>query len=377
MKVASLFTGVGGFDLGFEQAGHEVVYQCENDPKAQEILRKHWPNIHLETDVKNAKGNILQELGTQIITAGFPCQNISIAGNREGLHGDKSRLFFEILRIIKEAKNIPYIVLENVPNLIFSNKKRDMETVIKSLEICGYQVEYRILDSQYFRSTPQRRRRVFIVGRYTTGQFGSGSQILFESEGLHRDSTQGEETGERTTTDTGSISDRGSKKLFRGLGFSSYKEDELSAPLRASQAKQADTDLVLARCTGFAKYKLEDDMKASSTIRARHNESTDLVVPRIFQQNQNYVHQDVCSTLNASGAGTSRPGGQGAELGFYVCNPPRRLTPIETERLQGFPDNFTEGVADTHRYRFMGNAVTVPVAKWIGQQIQRYEATNE
>ena len=166
MKVASLFTGVGGFDLGFEQAGHEVVYQCENDPKAQEILRKHWPNIHLEADVKNAKGNILQELGTQIITAGFPCQNISIAGNREGLHGDKSRLFFEILRIIKEAKNIPYIVLENVPNLIFSNKGRDLETVIKSLEQCGYQVSYRILDSQHF-GVAQRRRRVFKIRMWT------------------------------------------------------------------------------------------------------------------------------------------------------------------------------------------------------------------
>lgn len=298
MKVASLFTGVGGFDLGFEQAGHEVVYQCESDPKAQEILRKHWPNIHLEADVKNAKGNILQELGTQIITAGFPCQNISIAGNREGLHGDKSRLFFEILRIIKEAKNIPYIVLENVPNLIFSNKGRDLETVIKSLEQCGYQVSYRILDSQNFRSTPQRRRRVFIVGRHSTGQFGSGPEILFESEGVYRDSTQGEKVETPNSRDA--------RKSTRDSG------------------------------------------------------------PRI-----------VAPTLNASGAGTSRPGGQGAELGFYVGNPPRRLTPIETERLQGFPDNFTEGVADTHRYRFMGNAVTVPVAKWVGQQIQRYEATNE
>jgi DNA (cytosine-5)-methyltransferase 1 len=342
MKVASLFTGVGGFDLGFEQAGHEVVYQCENDPKAQEILKKHWPDIHLETDVKNAKGNILRELGTQILTAGFPCQNVSVAGNREGLEGDKSRLFFEVLRIIKEARNIPYIVIENVPGLLSSNKGRDMETVIKGLEECGYQVEYRIFDSQNF-GVPQRRRRVFIVGRPTTGRFGCGPQILFESEGLHRDSTQGEE-----------VETPNSRDARKSTGDSG---------------------------------------------------------PRI-----------VAPTLNASGAGTSRPGGQGAELGFYVvafqpgnltrkaganpnsevfptlgaatlgdqaphvakgqvvgtlCNPPRRLTPIETERLQGFPDNFTEGVADTHRYRFMGNAVTVPVAKWIGEQIQRYEATNE
>jgi DNA (cytosine-5)-methyltransferase 1 len=291
MKVASLFTGVGGFDLGFEQAGHEVVYQCENDPKAQEILRKHWASVHLETDVKNANGNFLRELGTQILTAGFPCQNVSVAGNREGLQGDKSRLWFEVLRVIKEARNIPYIVIENVPGLLSSNEGRDMETVIKGLEQFGYQVEYRILDSQNFRSTPQRRRRVFIVGRPTTGRFGCGPQILFESEGLHRDSTKGEEVETPNSRDA--------------------------------------------------------------------RESTGDSGPRI-----------VAPTLNASGSGTSRPGGQGAELGFYVGNPPRRLTPIETERLQGFPDNFTEGVADSHRYRFMGNAVTVPVAKWIGERIR-------
>ncbi len=340
MKVASLFTGVGGFDLGFEQAGHEVVYQCENDPKAQEILKKHWPDIHLETDVKNAKGNILQELGTQILTAGFPCQNVSVAGNREGLEGDKSRLWFEVLRIIKEARNIPYIVIENVPGLLSSNKGRDMEVVIKGLEQFGYQVEYRILDSQNFRSTPQRRRRVFIVGRPTTGRFGCGPQILFKSEGLHRDSTKGEEVQKANSRDARKSTGNSGRAIV--LDRSSF-----------------NSGFDFKRVPGIE----ESETTPTLIGRGPHGVAT--------------THQRVAPTLNASGAGTSRPGGQGAELGFYVCNPPRRLTPIETERLQGFPDNFTEGVADTHRYRFMGNAVTVPVAKWIGQQIQIYEATNE
>ena len=371
MKVASLFTGVGGFDLGFEQAGHEVVYQCENDPKAQEILRKHWPDVHLETDVKNAKGNILRELGTKILTAGFPCQNVSVAGNREGLEGDKSRLWFEVLRIIKEARDIPYIIIENVPGLLSSNEGRDMETVIKGLEEFGYQVEYRILDSQNFRSTPQRRRRVFIVGRPTTGRFGCGPQILFESEGLHRDSTKGEEVQAANSKDARkSTGNSGRAIVLDRSSFNSGFDFK-----RVPGIEESETTPTLIGRGPHAVFQ------QNQRNELRYMNGDGQVVGALTAQpgmkNQNYVHQDVCSTLNASGAGTSRPGGQGAELGFYVCNPPRRLTPIETERLQGFPDNFTEGVADTHRYRFMGNAVTVPVAKWIGQQIQRYEATNE
>ena len=99
--------------------------------------------------------------------------------------------------------------------------------------------------------------------------------------------------------------------------------------------------------------------------------------PGAKQQNYVTTHHPIAPTLNASGAGTSRPGGQGAEPGFYVGSIPRRLTPTECERLQAFPDDWTRyaedgsEVADTHRYRMMGNAVTVSVAEWIGHRLRR------
>jgi len=447
MKVGSLFSGVGGFDLGLERSGHEIVWQVEYDKQARSILRKHWPDVKMYNDVQQVGGkdgeagrDVLEEV--DLICGGFPCQDLSVAGHRRGLDGSKSGLWYEFYRILKECRP-KYCLVENVPGLFSSNKGRDMEVLVRGLEELGYQWQYRILDSQYF-GVPQRRRRVFIVGYLGEG---CAPQVLLESESLPWHPATSREEGQGSAGDAGCSDEDSGRTLYRGEGFSSYKEDELAAPLRASQAKQADTDLVVARCTGYAKYKMEDEMKASSPLRARHNEATDLVVPRIFQQNtrdevrymngdgqlagalpaqpgskqQNYIafqpgnltrkaganpssevfptlgaatlgdqaphvatHQKVAPTLNSSGAGTSRPGGQGAEPGFYISSDaPRRLTPRECERLQGFPDDWTrfddtgKEMADGPRYRMMGNAVTVNVAEFIGAQLKWAEETDE
>ena len=447
MKVGSLFSGVGGFDLGLERSGHEIVWQVEYDKQARSILRKHWPDVKIYNDVQQVGGkdgeagrDVLEEV--DLICGGFPCQDLSVAGHRRGLDGSKSGLWYEFHRILKECRP-QYCLVENVPGLFSSNKGRDMEVLVRGLEELGYQWQYRILDSQYF-GVPQRRRRVFIVGYLGEG---CAPQVLLESESLPWHPATSREEGQGSAGDAGCSDEDSGRTLYRGEGFSSYREDDLAAPLRASQAKQADTDLVVARCTGYAKYKMEDEMKASSPLRARHNEATDLVVPRIFQQNtrdevrymngdgqlagalpaqpgskqQNYIafqpgnltrkaganpssevfptlgaatlgdqaphvatHQRVAPTLNSSGAGTSRPGGQGAEPGFYISSgAPRRLTPRECERLQGFPDDWTrfddtgKEMADGPRYRMMGNAVTVNVAEFIGAQLKWAEETDE
>ena len=447
MKVGSLFSGVGGFDLGLERSGHEIVWQVEYDKQARSILRKHWPDVKIYNDVQQVGGkdgeagrDVLEEV--DLICGGFPCQDLSVAGHRRGLDGSKSGLWYEFHRILEECRP-KYCLVENVPGLFSSNKGRDMEVLVRGLEELGYQWQYRILDSQYF-GVPQRRRRVFIVGYLGEG---CAPQVLLESESLPWHPATSREEGQGSARDAGCSDEDSGRTLYRGEGFSSYREDDLAAPLRASQSKQADTDLVVARCTGYAKYKMEDEMKASSPLRARHNEATDLVVPRIFQQNtrdevrymngdgqlagalpaqpgskqQNYIafqpgnltrkaganpssevfptlgaatlgdqaphvatHQKVAPTLNSSGAGTSRPGGQGAEPGFYISSDaPRRLTPRECERLQGFPDDWTrlddtgKEMADGPRYRMMGNAVTVNVAEFIGAQLKWAEETDE
>lgn len=410
MKVGSLFSGVGGFDLGLERSGHEIVWQVEYDKQARSILRKHWPDVKIYNDVQQVGGkdgeagrDVLEEV--DLICGGFPCQDLSVAGHRRGLDGSKSGLWYEFHRILEECRP-KYCLVENVPGLFSSNKGRDMEVLVRGLEELGYQWQYRILDSQYF-GVPQRRRRVFIVGYLGEG---CQHQVLLESESLPWHPATSREEGQGSARDAGCSDEDSGRTLYRGEGFSSYREDDLAAPLRASQSKQADTDLVVARCTGYAKYKIEDEMKASSPLRARHNESTDLVVAfqpgnltrkaganpssEVFptlgaatlgdQAPHVATHQRVAPTLNSSGAGTSRPGGQGAEPGFYISSDaPRRLTPRECERLQGFPDDWTRlddtgnEMADGPRYRMMGNAVTVNVAEFIGAQLKWAEETDE
>ena len=410
MKVGSLFSGVGGFDLGLERSGHEIVWQVEYDKQARSILRKHWPDVKIYNDVQQVGGkdgeagrDVLEEV--DLICGGFPCQDLSVAGHRRGLDGSKSGLWYEFHRILEECRP-KYCLVENVPGLFSSNKGRDMEVLVRGLEELGYQWQYRILDSQHF-GVPQRRRRVFIVGYLGEG---CQHQVLLESESLPWHPATSREEGQGSARDAGCSDEDSGRTLYRGEGFSSYREDDLAAPLRASQAKQADTDLVVARCTGYAKYKMEDEMKASSPLRARHNEATDLVVAfqpgnltrkaganpssEVFptlgaatlgdQAPHVATHQRVAPTLNSSGAGTSRPGGQGAEPGFYISSDaPRRLTPRECERLQGFPDDWTrlddtgKEMADGPRYRMMGNAVTVNVAEFIGAQLKWAEETDE
>tara|TARA_R110000751_G_scaffold60618_2_gene126431 strand:- start:737 stop:1744 length:1008 start_codon:yes stop_codon:yes gene_type:complete len=328
MRVGSLFTGVGGLDLGLEMAGHDVTWQVEYDEQCQSVLRRHWPNVKLHKDVCDAGKSILSPV--DLICGGFPCQDLSVAGRREGLSGARSGLWWEFHRIISEL-NPRWVLIENVPGLLTSNGGEDMATLLHSLEELRYGWAFRICDSRYF--VPQRRRRVFIVG-YLGGQ--CPPEVFLESEGVSRNTAESRSTREGFASHTGSGSD------------------------------ESRREQVVARNTGFAKYEMEEEMKASSTLRAVHNESTDLVI----------THQDVSATLNASGSGTSRPGGQGAEPDFIISSPaPRRLTPRECERLQGFPDDWTQWsdtkkeIADGPRYRMMGNAVTVNVAKWLGEQL--------
>ena len=162
----SLFAGVGGFDLALERAGVKVVASVEIDKKAQGVLRRHFPNSTIFGDVTGVTGEQLIAAGFEprggIITGGFPCQDLSVAGKRAGLAGKRSGLFWEICRLIDETGS-ETIILENVPGLLSSNNGRDMAVVIEALVERGYRVGWRVLDAQYF-GVPQRRRRVFIVG---------------------------------------------------------------------------------------------------------------------------------------------------------------------------------------------------------------------
>jgi DNA (cytosine-5)-methyltransferase 1 len=179
----SLFAGVGGFDLALERAGVKVVASVEWDKKAQEVLKKHFPQSTIFGDITGVTGEQLIAAGFNpiggIITGGFPCQDLSVAGKRKGLGGSRSGLFWEICRLLDETKAENFI-LENVPGLLSSNNGNDMAAVIEALVKRGYRIAYRVLDAQHF-GVPQRRRRVFIVGNLgNTGR--APEEILAISE---------------------------------------------------------------------------------------------------------------------------------------------------------------------------------------------------
>ncbi len=155
----SLFSGIGGFDLGFDRAGMVCAGQVEYDEKARAVLARHWPDVPRMNDVREVQGD---EFGAvDLICGGFPCQDVSVAGRRAGLAGERSGLWYEFHRII-EATLPPWIVIENVPGLLSSNGGKDIQIIIDSLTRIGYTVDIDIKDAQEF-GVAQNRRRVFLT----------------------------------------------------------------------------------------------------------------------------------------------------------------------------------------------------------------------
>jgi DNA (cytosine-5)-methyltransferase 1 len=231
MKTAvSLFAGVGGFDLALQNAGVKVVASVEIDKKAQDVLRRHFPDSTIFGDITGVTGEQLRAAGFVpehgIITGGFPCQDLSVAGRRAGLEGSRSGLFWEICRILDETRAQNFI-LENVPGLLSSNGGRDMAVVLEALVQRGYSIAWRVLDAQYF-GVPQRRRRVFIVGNL--GNSGrSPEEILSISQGRAGYIAQSLKAGKNTSRKA-----TDSVNAFGESSFGQFREDVNSATLKSS-----------------------------------------------------------------------------------------------------------------------------------------------
>ena len=159
-SVISLFSGVGGLDLGFEQTGFKIIWANEIDKNTSITYKNNFDNILINKDIRKIKNNNIPR--ANILIAGFPCQPFSIAGYRRGFNDKRGNLFWEIIRIIK--KSSPKIVmLENVKNLKNHNNGRTFKTIVNSLEKAGYNIIHKIISSKDF-SVPQNRERIFIIG---------------------------------------------------------------------------------------------------------------------------------------------------------------------------------------------------------------------
>ena len=288
MRVASFFSGIGGIDLGFEQAGMEVVFQCEILSFGQQILKKHWPTVPLVDDIACVDARDIPE--ADVFAGGFPCQDLSLAnqGKRKGLGGERSGLFYKFAELIADRKP-RWVFIENVPGLLNSARGSDFRIVVSTLDEFGYGVSWRVLDARFF-GTPQRRRRTYIVG--SLGSIGA-FEVLFERE-------------------TNPVLDC---KGNRTRNFTSSGDDE-SVP---------ESNIFSIQHAGIGRK------------------------PNAGPQGKGYRNDGETYTLDSRG---------GADA---VC---KTDAPFGVRAVTGF----SKGL-DGNRYRAIGNAVCIPVIKWIGERM--------
>jgi DNA (cytosine-5)-methyltransferase 1 len=155
MRVGSLFSGIGGFDLGLERAGMQVRWQCEIDEFCRGVLTKHWPGVPCYRDIRELNGATVQPV--DVLCGGFPCQDISSAGKGAGITGSSSGLWFEYARLIRELRP-RYVVVENVPML----RSRGLDRVLGTLAACGYDAEWDGIPARAL-GAPHQRDRIWIV----------------------------------------------------------------------------------------------------------------------------------------------------------------------------------------------------------------------
>ena len=343
LTVGSLFSGIGGFDLGFERAGMTVQWQAEIDKHARRVLARWWPAAHCYDDVKEIGGSAPR---VDVLCGGFPCQDLSVAGRRAGLAGERSGLFHEFMRVVDEVAP-RWVVIENVPCLLSSNDGRDMGTVLGTLADLGYGWAYRVLDAQFF-GVAQRRRRVFIVG--CAGDPAGAASVLFEPESCNGDLAPRRTTGNGVAALTAN-----------GVGTCGADDNQ-------GQAGHLIPTLT-TRC-GSTLDDQQTGQLVADTLRShpRPGSNSNGAITLGFHQTQDPITgDDFTPALGATSAGM----GVAYPLAVREVLSVRRLTPMECERLQGYPDGWTDELKDSARYRTLGNAVAVPVVEWIGRRIAR------
>lgn len=337
LKTVSLFAGIGGIDRGLELAGAKTALMCELDPHARKILARHYPHAAIHNDVTELTADDCRAAGAvpgrTVLTAGWPCQGNSVAGARGGMDDPRSGLWSHVVRLLAEHRPA-WFIGENVPGLLSVNDGRDFSIVIHDLARLGYGFTWRILDARHF-GVPQRRRRVVIVGRL--GDTGAASaQVLLEPEGVPGNPAAGIQPRARAT------SNARARAAVRGL----YVAPEVST---------------LQAAGGERGYRIDAEAAAGGHLVA-------------FAENQRgeLVTSDTLPSLKVGG-GKPGQGYPAVTDGVIV----RRLTPLECERLQGFPDGWTEGQADSHRSKQLGNSVAVPVFEWVGRRLVAVDSASE
>lgn len=361
MKYLSVCSGIEAASVAWEPLGFEPVGFSEIDPFPCAVLKYQYPAVKNYGDMTKYKEWDLHGIRPDILIGGTPCQSFSVAGLRKGLADPRGNLMLTFGAIANNFKP-SWIVWENVPGVLSSNGGRDFGTFLGMLAEIGYGFAYTVLDAQYF-GVPQRRKRVFVVG--CLGDWRSAAEVLFECESLsgHTPESRGKEksaSGEiaaclRSGGAGGIPSSRGEHPVvstFDMQSITQYGESPLASTVKARDYKMA-TDLVVKNADAFA-------LQGNCIDRKPENGGNGCGWNTEVHYTQTKLDRHAVS------------------VGKTV----RRLTPVECERLQGFPDDWTlipwngksaEQCVDGPRYRACGNSMAVPVIRWIGERIKMVE----
>lgn len=345
MRYGSLFTGAGGFELGLGELGWECVWMSEIETKARQLLEHRFPGTPLYGDIKELSGYDLKPV--EVIVGGFPCQNLSVAGDRKGFKGNKSSLFYHYVRIVEEMRDATdgtfprWAGWENVGGLA-TMRTGELDSIYSAWANIGAVVqEHRLLDTGRAFGIPQRRRRILAVVGFDTRSEHIGP-ILFDTESSGRDSatvqarTSEEDPSDATNSVRGNLGRRIFVKTHKAKSTQDseiWRERDVAPTLTVAgigNACRAEMVVVQSSHVGTI----------SPNWRAIGNTQVDegLVIP-----------------VELDGELTAR-----------------RITPTEGDKLMGWPRNWTEiADSDTARFRLIGNGLTAPAAKWLGEQIER------
>jgi DNA (cytosine-5)-methyltransferase 1 len=349
MKYLSVCSGIESATVAWHQLGFKPVGFSEIEKFPSQVLTHHYPDVNNYGDMTKYKE---WDIGTiDILVGGTPCQSFSVAGLRQGMQDPRGNLALTYCGIL-DRFNPKWFAWENVPGVLSSNGGRDFGSFLGALAELGYGFAYRVLDAQNF-GVPQRRRRVFVIG--CLGDWRRAAEVLFEPESLCWDIKTSRKKGQDIA-----------KCLTTGIGTRLDSETDTfvtqvyeSHPNDSRIKEMGNTCQTVTSRWGTGGGNVPIALKGAGATSQNANGSG-YKEDSMFTLNCTDVH-GVCLPINT------------------MTRQVRRLTPIECERLQGFPDGYTDiqpngkPTADGSRYKALGNSMAVPVMKWIGERIKQVD----